>query len=578
MGGKAADPNKAAMKQQQAQMQRLDAIDLPQLQKYLLDSPELVGLLEAEGIDPSKMEDITEDSALRENQLAALQGLKDQSEQGLTSQDKYQMEQMLGDVSANERASQAQIEDQMARRGMQSSGAALMAQQQNKQSGSNQARQKAMQMAAQAQQNKMGALAQLGQQSGQMASQDFARKSQVASAQDAISRANAMNRQGVNAQNLAARQQIANQGTNIGNQNKQIGNQIDQQNFNNAISKASGQGNVANAMSNIAANTPQGPSDMQKIGTIAGGIMGASAGPAGVGAGASAGGAIGGMFEDGGIARKQKEQDDADKQHARFKKNYMKRVHQELEGGVPKSEPVHAQNGAMMNGQSKNQYQQDADAMGLYDFTKGNLNDNLQQGNAVGLGINNDAVDAKNYNQAQDMIAEKQLRDPDASAMAQGTPEGIDGAATMSAVGDLAKLLQKKKGPAKQLNLGAFQMQRPENALGSYQPFADGGIPMYASDGMGDIVDSGMDSYADDRVDAKINDGEAILNVPQQQRFMDLVRGKISVDELGNDDIVEGVPKDYRDELHDKIEGGESSGSSDKVAGLEKLLEMLGRS
>ena len=576
MGGKAADPNKAAMKQQEAQMERLDEINLPELQKYLLDSPELVGLLEAEGIDPSKMEDITEDSALRENQLAALQGLKDQSEQGLTSQDKYQMEQMLGDVSANERASQAQIEDQMARRGMQSSGAALMAQQQNKQSGSNQAREKAMQMAAQAQQNKMGALAQLGQQSGQMASQDFARKSQVASAQDAISRANAMNRQGVNSQNLAARQQIANQGTNIGNQNKQIGNQIDQQNFNNAISKASGQGNVANAMSNIAANTPQGPSDMQKIGTIAGGIMGASAGPAGVGAGASAGGAIGGMFEDGGIARQQKEQDDADKQHARFKKNYMKRVHQELEGGVPKSEPVHAQDGVMMNGQPKSQYQQDAAAMGIHDFTKMNLNDNLQQVNAVGLGINNDALDAKNYNQAQDMIAEKQLRDPDASAMAQGTPEGIDGAATMSAVGDLAKLLQKKKGPAKNLGLGSFQMQRPENALGSYQPFADGG--MYASDGMGDIVDSGMDSYADDRVDAKINDGEAILNVPQQQRFMDLVRGKISVDELGNDDIVEGVPSEYRDELHEKIEGGESSGSSDKVAGLEKLLEMLGRS
>lgn len=576
MGGKAADPNKAAMKQQEAQMERLDAIDLPQLQKYLLDSPELVGLLEAEGIDPSKMGDITEDAALRENQLAALQGLKDQSEQGLTSQDKYQMEQMLGDVSANERASQAQIEDQMARRGMQSSGAALMAQQQNKQSGANQARERAMQMAAQAQQNKMGALAQLGQQSGQMAGQDFNRKAQVASAQDAISRANAMNRQGVNAQNLSARQQIANQGTNIGNQNKQIGNQIDQQNFNNAISKASGQGNVANAMSNIAANTPQGPSGMQKLGTIAGGIMGASAGPAGIAAGASAGSSIGSMFEDGGIARKQKEQDDADKQHARFKKNYMKRVHQELEGGVPKTEPVHAQNGAMMNGQSKNQYQQDADAMGLYDFTKGNLNDNLQQGNAVGLGINNDAVDAKNYNQAQDMIAEKQLRDPDASAMAQGTPEGIDGAATMSAVGDLAKLLQKKKGPAKNLGLGSFQMQRPENALGSYQPFADGG--MYASDGMGDIVDSGMDSYADDRVDAKINDGEAILNVPQQQRFMDLVRGKISVDELGDDDIVEGVPSDYRDELHDKIEGNDSSGSSDKVAGLEKLLEMLGRS
>ena len=557
MGGKAADPNKAAMKQQEAQMERLDAIDLPQLQKYLLDSPELVGLLEAEGIDPSKMGDIKEDSGLRENQLAALQGLKDQSEQGITSQDKYQMEQMLGDVSANERASQAQIEDQMARRGMQSSGAALMAQQQNKQSGANQAREKAMQMAAQAQQNKMGALAQLGSQSGQMAGQDFARKSQVASAQDAISRANAMNRQGVNAQNLSARQQIANQGTNIGNQNKQIGNQIDQQNFNNAISKASGQGNVANSMSNIAANTPQGASGAQKLMTVAG--MGAGAyfgGAAGAGAGAQAGSSIGGALnlEDGGIARQQKEQDDECKQHARFKKNYMKRVHQELEGGVPKSEPVHAQDGAMMNNEMFNfrDMQNDLAAAGRGEQTQG----------AVALGRGNDltSADIQTNEQAQAALPE----------------QGMDGAATMSAVGDLAKLLQEDKGPSKKLGLGSFNMQRPENALGSYQPFEDGG--MYASDGMGDIVDSGMESFAGDRVDAKINDGEAVLNIPQQQRFMDLVRGKISVDELGNDDIVEGVPSDYRDELHNKIEGGESSGSSDKVAGLEKLLEMLGRS
>jgi hypothetical protein len=552
MGGKAADPNKAAMKQQAAQMERLDAIDLPQLQKYLLDSPELVGLLEAEGIDPSKMEDIKEDAGLRENQLAALQGLRDQSEQGLTAQDKYQMEQMLGDVSANERASQAQIEDQMARRGMQSSGAALMAQQQNKQSGANQARERAMQMAAQAQQNKMGALAQLGQQSGQMAGQDFARKSQIASAQDAISRANAMNRQGVNAQNLAARQQIANQGTNIGNQNKQIGNQIDQQNFNNAISKASGQGNVANAMSNIASNTPQQPSTMQKMagGAATGAAIG---GPWGAAAGAGAGL----LMADGGIARKQKEQDDADKQHARFKKNYMKRVHQELEGGVPKTEPVHAQDGAMMNNEMFNfrDMQDDLIKSGRGEQTKG----------VTTLGRGNDltSADIQTNEQAQAALPE------------QGS--GIDGDKMAAGLGALSKLLGNgQQQQKKKLNLGAFQMQRPENALGSYQPFADGG--MYASDGMGDIVDSGMDSYADDRVDAKINDGEAILNVPQQQRFMDLVRGKISVDELGDDDIVEGVPKDYRDELHDKIEGNESSGSSDKVAGLEKLLEMLGRS
>jgi hypothetical protein len=384
-----------------------------------------------------------------------------------------------------------------------------------------------------------------------MAGQDFARKSQVASAQDAISRANAMNRQGVNAQNLSARQQIANQGTNTGNQNKQIGNQIDQQNFNNQISKASGQGNVANAMSNIAGNAQQQPGMLQKA--AGGAAAGAAFGPYGAAIGAGAGL----LLEDGGIARQQKEQDDECKQHARFKKNYMKRVHQELEGGVPKSEPVHAQDGAMMNNEMFNfrDMQDDLAAAGRGEQTQG----------AVALGRGNDltSADIQTNEQAQAALPE------------QGS--GIDGDKMAAGLGALSKLLGNgEQGPQKKINVGAFNMQRPENALGSYQPFEDGG--MYASDGMGDIVDSGMESFAGDRVDAKINDGEAVLNVPQQQRFMDLVRGKISVDELGNDDIVEGVPSEYRDELHEKIEGGDSSGSSDKVAGLEKLLEMLGRS
>jgi hypothetical protein len=110
---------------------------------------------------------------------------------------------------------------------------------------------------------------------------------------------------------------------------------------------------------------------------------------------------------------------------------------------------------------------------------------------------------------------------------------------------------------------------------------AEDGNTMYASDGMGDIVDSGMESYADDRVDAKINDGEMILNVPQQQRLMEMIRGEISPDEMGTEDIVEGVPREFRDELHEMTEGYEEEDESeggDEVEGLKKLLEALGRS
>jgi len=255
------------------QMERLDAIDLPDIEKMklALQSPELVGLLEAEGIDPSELENITEDSGLRQNQLDALNMLREQADQGLTAGDKYQMEQMLGDVAANERASQKQIENQMAQRGMESSGAALMAKQANKQSSANAAREKAMQMAAQAQQNKMGALAQLGQQSGNMAAQDFNRQSQVASAKDAISRANAMNRQNVNAQNLAARQNIANQQSNIANQQQTYNKGLNQQQFQNEMSKAGAQNvasqNLANQFSQIGQS--KAAADSNTMGTLA---------------------------------------------------------------------------------------------------------------------------------------------------------------------------------------------------------------------------------------------------------------------------------------------------------------------
>jgi hypothetical protein len=282
------------------QMERLDAIELltDEDLAVALKSPEVVALLEAQGIDPSELGNITEDSALRENQLAALQGLRDQSEQGLTSQDKYQMDQLLGDVSANERASQAQIEDQMARRGMQSSGAALMAQQQNKQSGSNQARQKAMQMAAQAQQNTIGALSQLGMTSTQMANQDFNRKATIASAKDAISKSNAMNRQNVDAQNIASRQNIANQGVNIANQQQMYNAGAKQQVLDNKFKQAGAQ----NAVSQNMANNYMGQAQAQQQADAA--TMGAIASVGAAAAGAPSDARVKMNVEEGGSSIK----------------------------------------------------------------------------------------------------------------------------------------------------------------------------------------------------------------------------------------------------------------------------------
>ena len=272
--GAAEDAMKKASGVTKEQMKRLDAIDLPDIEKMkiLLENPELVGLLEAEQLEGSALEEISLDPKLRENQMKALQSLATQAEEGLTSQDKYAMEQLLGDVAAQERSQLAGIDQEMARRGMESSGAAERAKREALQSGANEARQRAMQMAAQGQQNRMQALQALGQQSGQMQSQDYAQQAQIASARDAIAQANAANRQNVSAQNLAARQNIENQRANLANQQQMYNKGLIQQQFQNELQKAGAQntvsGNLANMYQNQAA--AQAQADASTMSTLGG--------------------------------------------------------------------------------------------------------------------------------------------------------------------------------------------------------------------------------------------------------------------------------------------------------------------
>ena len=129
MGGKAKDPNKAALKAQREQMKRLDAIDVPELKDYILQSPELVGLLNAEEIGKSALEDITTDPRLKAIQQGELERLGKESEEGMSAAHRLQMEEMLGAVGAQEKSQRAAINQEMARQGMGDSGAALQAKQ-----------------------------------------------------------------------------------------------------------------------------------------------------------------------------------------------------------------------------------------------------------------------------------------------------------------------------------------------------------------------------------------------------------------------------------------------------------------
>jgi len=601
MGGKASDPNKAAMRAQKDQMARLNELSVPELEKYVLENPELVGLLEAQNIDPSKMGDITEDQSLRANQMKALEGLSQRADEGITSEDKYAMEQMLGDVAGQEKASQAAIEQEMARKGMDSSGAALMSKLQTKQSGANTARDNAMQMMAQAQQNKMNALSQLGAQSGQMSAQDFNKQAQVKSAEDAIARANAMNRQNVSGQNLAARQGIENQRANIANMNKQVANQIAQQDFQNQYSKTGAQGSVTNSMSQIAANAPQKPGGLQSAlgGAATGASVGGSiGGPVGAGYGAAIGAGAGllSSFEDGGVVNSyedggmvaarerdtiaQQNIDNQTKQRDAFKKKYMKQIHDEVLASV--DEVTGGDNKPLKDFQNP-RTAKDGALFGQPDISRQALMQDQLQGN-----ISQPMPEMFDFNKANADIAKStQITDGslvpekvagidiagmtndktnDLEAYSDPKSEGISGEGLSKGLGFLSSLMGNGKQERTPLKLAAYSQPEIKNTLGSLQvpQFKDGG--MYASDGMGGVIDSGEESYADDRVDAKVNDGEMVINLPQQQRLMDLLRGEISVDELGSDDIIEGVPREDRDKMHE--EGEEDS----KMKALMKLI------
>lgn len=77
--------------------------------------------------------------------------------------------------------------------------------------------------------------------------------------------------------------------------------------------------------------------------------------------------------------------------------------------------------------------------------------------------------------------------------------------------------------------------------------FAGGGIPveddldgqdMEETDYLEGAVVPG-DDFEDDRVDAKVNSGEMVINLEQQQRLMELLKGYRDLSSLGDEDIVE---------------------------------------
>lgn len=262
---------------------RLEAIGIPTIeaQRIALQSPELVGLLEAESLGPSRFEEISMDPRLQAAQMAALEDITGIAEAGgLDAQTRLNLEEGLARAAGAEQARLQQLKEDPTL----GQGQRLALQSQAVQGTGQSARNVALQSAAQAQQARMAALGQQANLASGMQQQQLGLAGQKASAADVINQFNVQNKQNVNARNLGEKQRIAEAGIATGNQQEMYNKGLIQQQFQNQVAKATG---ISGAQSNLAnMYAQQGAASAQGQATQNAAILGGITGLAGAGIGA----------------------------------------------------------------------------------------------------------------------------------------------------------------------------------------------------------------------------------------------------------------------------------------------------
>jgi hypothetical protein len=258
---------------------RLEAIGIPAIeaQKIALESPELVGLLEAETLSPSRFEDVQMDPRLQSAQMAALQDITGIAEAGgLDAMSRLNLEEGLRRASGAEQARLQQLtEDPTLGQGQR-----LALQSQAVQGAGQSSRDVALQSAAQAQQARMAALQQQASMASGMQQQQLGLAGQKATRADEINLENKRAREAINLFNAQQRQNIANMGTEARNKTQLLNQQLIQQKFQNELAKATGvtgqQSQMATNLQQQAAAAQQGQQAMTS-GLIQAGAIGAGA-------------------------------------------------------------------------------------------------------------------------------------------------------------------------------------------------------------------------------------------------------------------------------------------------------------
>jgi hypothetical protein len=195
-------------------VESLEKVGVPSVdaQKIVLQNPKMLFDFDPElqqiyDQTESELKQVEVDSRLKDAQMSALDQLQEAGETGIDDATRNELAAMRRGSAAQAQARDASIIQDLASRGMSGSGQELAMRQIANQQAMQGELEASDRMAAMAQQNALQAIASAGQLGGQIRGQEFGEESTKASAQDAINRFNAMNRQRITGSNIDARNQ-----------------------------------------------------------------------------------------------------------------------------------------------------------------------------------------------------------------------------------------------------------------------------------------------------------------------------------------------------------------------------------
>jgi hypothetical protein len=275
---------KAAKSEKEAERYLKEARDMilniqtPEQKAAVYEELKVQGLLTPQfekdiAVADTEMKKIILDPRYKEAQLAALKQMQDLGKSGgLDDMDRFNIEQAQQRALGQAQAQRAQTTEEMARRGMGTSGLAMLQSQMAGQGAANAQRQAEMQVQAEARRRALESILKGGQLAGDIRGQEFGEESQKAQAQDLINRFNVQNQIGSQQRNidrtniaqeanLRAQQAVANANVGIRNTARDINRTAGDIAFEQQLSRAQAASGTATPLANFSLGQAQGTRD-----------------------------------------------------------------------------------------------------------------------------------------------------------------------------------------------------------------------------------------------------------------------------------------------------------------------------